>query len=399
VTDETQNEELETPTGEAAEVESPQQTDDTGDAPASAVSAKLKSDEQATDPKPGDEKKSLSDLMSEAIDSADNRKKTAETPEAKAEREKAAAEAATKEEAEAAKKGQVRGADGKFREMTPEEKAAKEAAAAAEAAKAAKPDHINDPIPKDINARTAERMTALVNDVKALQAVQKDHNDLMGYINGTGASPQEFSQALNYMRAIRSNDPKMLEAAYAQLQSELLGLSERMGKPIPEVNLLRDPKNADLVKEIQDGKLTVQRAHELALWRSRQARESTTRTTAETTQAKERERAQVLDVGKNELNALEDTLIAKDGEALYRAKTEIVYAALEPVFASIDPRNWKATFQAAYDKLKLQAPAAPAAPAPTARPTPLRPKAPAAGGAQGAPKSALEAVSAALEGM
>jgi len=232
-----------------------------------------------------------------------------------------------------------------------------------------------------------------------LQAVQKDHNDLMGYINGTGASPQEFSQALNYMRAIRSNDPKMLEAAYAQLQSELLGLSERMGKPIPEVNLLRDPKNADLVKEIQDGKLSVQRAHELALWRSRQARETTTRTTTETTQAQERERAQVLDVGKNELNALEDTLIAKDGEALYRAKTEIVYAALEPVFASIDPRNWKATFQAAYDKLKMQAPAAPAAAPPAVRPTPLRPKAPAAGGAQGAPKSALEAVSAALEGM
>jgi hypothetical protein len=398
VTDETQSEELETPTGEPQVADTQTQSDDIGDAPASAVSAKLKSDEQVTDPKPGDEKKSLSDLVSEAIDSADNRKKTAETPEQIAAREKAAKETAAKEEVEAAEKGQVRGADGKFRAMTPEEKAAKEAAAA-EAAKAAKPDHINDPIPKDINARTAERMTALVNDVKALQAVQKDHNDLMGYINGTGASPQEFSQALNYMRAIRSNDPKMLEAAYAQLQSELLGLSERMGKPIPEVNLLRDPKNADLVKEIQDGKLSVQRAHELALWRSRQARETTTRTTTETTQAQERERAQVLDVGKNELNALEDTLIAKDGEALYRAKTEIVYAALEPVFASIDPRNWKATFQAAYDKLKMQAPAAAAPVAPAARPTPLRPKAPAAGGAQGAPKSALEAMSAALEGM
>jgi hypothetical protein len=394
VTDETPNEELETPTGEPQAADNQTQSDDTGGEPASAVSAKLKSDEQVTDPKAGDEKKSLSDLVSEAIDSADNRKKPAETPEQIAEREKAAKETAAKEEADAAEKGQVRGADGKFRAMTPEEKAAKEAAVAA-----AKPDHINDPIPKDINARTAERMTALVNDVKALQAVQKDHNDLMGYINGTGASPQEFSQALNYMRAIRSNDPKMLEAAYAQLQSELLGLSERMGKPIPEVNLLRDPKNADLVKEIQDGKLSVQRAHELALWRSRQARETTTRTTTETTQAQERERAQVLEVGKNDLNTLEDALIAKDGEALYRAKTEIVYAALEPVFASIDPRNWKATFQAAYDKLKMQAPAMPGSPAPAIRPTPLRPKAPAAGGATGAPKSALEAVSAALEGM
>ena len=397
MTEETKNEELETPTDEAAGQVDQTQNDGTDGEPASAKAASLKSDEQSTDPKPGDEKKSLADLISEAVDSADNRKKPAETPEAKAEREKADAEAVAKEDVAAAEKGQVRGADGKFRAMTPEEKAAKDAEA--EAAKAAtKADHINDPIPKDINARTAERMTALVNDVKALQAVQKDHNDLMGYINGTGASPQEFSQALNYMRAIRSNDPKMLEAAYAQLQSELLGLSERMGKPIPEVNLLRDPKNSDLVKEIQDGKLSVQRAHELALWRSRQARETTTRTTTDQTQAQERERAQVLEVGKNDLNTLEDTLIARDGEALYRSKTEIVYAALEPVFASIDPRHWKATFQAAYDKLKIQAPAAvPAAPA--IRPQPLRPKAPAAGGAQGAPKTALEAMSAALEGM
>ena len=125
--------EVETPEVETPGVETPE------------VQVAPDTEAQHTDPKPGDEKKSIGDLMAEAIDGAGPRKRLPEeTPEAKATREAAEAEARAKEDTDAAAKGQVRGADGKFRAMTPEEKTAKEAAAAAVPAKK---DNVNDPIP------------------------------------------------------------------------------------------------------------------------------------------------------------------------------------------------------------------------------------------------------------
>src|SRR5580698_8673207 len=72
----------------------------------------------------------LSDILDEAISDASKTRrpitpKAEETPEAKEAALKADADKIAKEDADAAEKGQVRGPDGKFREMTAEEKAAK----------------------------------------------------------------------------------------------------------------------------------------------------------------------------------------------------------------------------------------------------------------------------------
>ena len=318
--------------------------------------------------------------------------KEEETPEVK----EAAAKAVAEEDAAAAEKGQVRGADGKFRAMTEEEKAAKEAAAAA----AKKPDPVEDEIPADIKGRTRERMQELIKTVKEQAQLAEQHNALFGAIQDTGATPDEFANMISYMKAAHSNDPKLLEKAYTLLQSELKGISIRLGKPVPEVNLLNDPANKDLVDDVRANKLSVQRAHELAAVRAKQAADAATaqRTTAASDrQAKETAEAKEAgDAGRAELNKIDLELRKRDGDATFEAKYDVLVPMLQEHFNGVHPSQWGAQFRRAYDSLKVAPKAAAVVPH---RQQPLRPKAPAGHSGGGAPKSALEAISQALDGV
>lgn len=305
-----------------------------------------------------------------------------ETPEEKATREAADAAAALANETPEQKAARLAA-------ETPEQKAAREA----EEAKKKEPDAINDPIPEGLNKRTAARMQALIDTVKEQQGIVESHTQLFDIVREAG-SPQEFSAMVGYMRGSKSNDPKVLEQAYALLQGELRGLAVRMGKPLYEVNLLRDPANKDLVDEIAAGTLTNQRAHELALNREALIQRNGQARHTETVDATEQARL----TGVSDLDNLEKELVKRDGAAVYGAKRKILESSLKATMAEVSPLKWKAIFTRAYDGLTVAAPAAAVAP-PIEKPQPQRPKQPAgAGGATTAPKSALEAINLALGG-
>ena len=345
----------------------------------------------------------IKDALDEAIASAGPKRitpKTEETPEAK---EQAAKEAAAKEDADAAAKGQVRGADGKFRAMTDEEKAAKEAAA--------KPDAVDAPIPEEVKGRTRERMQELIGVVKEQRVLAEQHNALFGAIEGTGATPDEFATMIAYMRAAHSNDATALRSAYTVLQTELRHLAIRLNTPLPEVNLLMDKDNADLVKELQEGKITAQRAHEVALGRARATFESQRSTQVKTLEQSVAADKQAVAAGRATLNTLEGELIATDGKEIYDRKSAIVVKQLDDLFTRLDPKEWSRVFKATYaalpdpgapkvvPKVVPAGGAAPGTPGGPVRKQPLRTHQPAgAGGAQTGPKSALEAINQALEG-
>jgi hypothetical protein len=310
--------------------------------------------------------------------------------------EKAAELAAVKvEDAKEATAGRVRGADGKFRAMTDEEKTARDAAAKA-ADDAKKPDHVNDPIEKGLSERTTARMKALVETVKSQAGLMEQHTQLFDAVRATGANPNEFAAMLQYMTMVRQNDPAVMEKAYGILQGELRALSIKMGKPVAEVNLLTDPANKDLVDEIVAGKISNPRAHEIAVARARLKGDQTA---AKTTNDAERQKADAVTAekqGRADLDGLEGELRKRDGDGLYQAKYDVLVPMLDEHFTRLEPKFWKETFRSFYDKLKVQAPAVPVIPA---KPQPLRPKQPAgSGNSPAAPKSALEAINAALEG-
>lgn len=309
-----------------------------------------------------------------------------------------------------------RNADGTFKTETPEEKTAREKAdadaialknetpeqkaererLAAEAAK--KVDHVNDPIPKELKQATQDRIRSLIDTVKAQEILVGQHTALFDSIRDTGASPNEFASMVNYMKLVHSTDPVQLRSAYTMLQAELKGIAVKLGEPLYEVNLLRDPTNKDLVDEIQAGKITSQRAHELALAREQKKTGEAARTATTASEAAAAETQEGIDA----MNALQTELTTRDGPALFKAKYDILVPQFQGVIreTGLKPSKWKATFMAAYDALKITMPtaAAPLIPAAGAKPTPLRPKSPAGGGNMAAaPKSALEAINAALE--
>lgn len=277
---------------------------------------------------------------------------------------------------------------------TPEQKAAREAA---EAAAKKAPDHVNDPIPANLNKRTAERMQYLLDTVKAQSTLAEQHTQLFDEITSTGASPQEFGAMVGYMRYVHSSEPKDWDTAYTILQSELKGLAVKMGKPLYEVNLLRDDANKDLVEEIRGGTLTANRAHEIALQRESVKYRTTTAAakSAATTSATTEAAAQT--ASTKAFDELDKVLRARDG-AEFQRKFDILVPMLKKTLGRLPPAERIGVFQDAYDNLVLPPVQAAVVPPKT---MPQRPKQPAGAGGGGnpaaAPKSALEAMNAALE--
>lgn len=266
-------------------------------------------------------------------------------------------------------------------------------------AEAIKPkDHLNDPVDARLKEATRERITGLIEIAKNVTAerdkVKQDFEGIMGYIHESKASPEQYGQALEYLGLVNSGDPGKLEQAWAFMQNEMIHLGRMLGKDVPGLDYLAN--HADLKAAVAAGQVTEAVAKETARLRDQQA-QTRQLTQHQSTQAQQTQaRQQVLTQGRNEMSALGKELAARDG-ANYARKAAILTKSLKPVFAQLDPRQWKATFQAAYDNLEL--PAAPAAAAPgksnVPKNQPLRAKTP-AGGASPAPKSMAEAIKASI---
>ena len=263
------------------------------------------------------------------------------------------------------------------------------------------PDPLNDPLPNALKRETKERITTLVNMVKerdqAFQRVESEHREIMGAILETKANPAQYGQALEYLRMVNSPNRADQEQALAFMQQELAVMARRLGKPVPGVNMLEG--HDDLIGEVSTGRLSPERAQEIAA--ARAAAQEAQRMGQRNQQNADatRRNLEAVNAGKADLSALGKQLQAADPIS-YEAKRKILVNTLKPVFATIPPNQWAATFKRAYDA--LPAPARPVPPPPPvitpgAKPpsgggnTPLRASNP-AGAAAPAPKSLAEAI-------
>lgn len=257
-------------------------------------------------------------------------------------------------------------------------------------------DPVNDPIPAGLKKETQERMVSLIDTAKKLTAerdqVRGQYEEIMGYIQESRATPEQYGQALEYLSWVNSGDPAKLDKCIQFMQTELIALCKIAGKPVPGVDLLSE--HPDLAQEVADGAISRQRAEEIAAARgNQQVRTNHARYTSE-----QDAQQQLIAHGRSELNKLEAELQANDPHYAY--KKGILVESLKGVFAQVDPRKWRSTFKAAYDRLPNPAPAAKPTPRTVAstpgskQPAnqPLRARNP-AGGQQAAPKSLFDAVS------
>jgi len=267
---------------------------------------------------------------------------------------------------------------------------------------AKKPDALNDAIPKDLKKETQDRIRTLIDTNKDTTAkfekATQDFDYLIGGIQATGTTPEQYGELLTFMSAFNSKDPAQQERALEMIEGVADRLATLLGKERTTSDVLT--KYPDLQAAVAKGQVTPQYAKEIARTRAGQA----FRTELETSQGQKAEQAraqtQELNTARTDLDTLENSLKATDPQ--YDAKRAALVPILQPIFKTIPPAQWKGAFEQAYKNLRLPSVAARAAPkVPVRQPMRAGGNASATGG--GALKkdagSMLDAVNEALAGM
>lgn len=331
--------------------------------------------------------KSVADAIDFGLSEVDARREGKKPTPAETDEEKTAREALEAETAANAGK-------------TPEEIAA----AKAEADKAKDPaskikSAVEDPIPATVAEKTRDRMQTLIGVVKDQTSQIAQHQAFVDQIAATGATPVEFNTMMSYMSAVHSDDPAKLKLAQDLLVSELEQISLKLGTAAPGIDFLS--KYPDLQAQVERGEIRREAAQELAITRTRVASDKTQKDQTAARERQQNEVKQTRDNAQTELTALGDELYKRDGQEYLRR-----YAILEPALEALgmlDPKQWKAAFLAAYNKIPapVKAPTLPKPGAPTvaavpAKGQPLRTNKTPSGESNSGPKSLFEAIDAAI---
>lgn len=228
------------------------------------------------------------------------------------------------------------------------------------------------------------------------EAVQAEYTELRGYIEKSGASGEQFGQALDYIGAVNSGNPQLMEQAWNFMVGEMQALGRMLGKDVPGLDYLA--AHPDLKAAVTAGQMTPEFAKETARLRDGQAQRTHLDQQSRQQQQANDQRAAVINQGRTELNTLGAQLRAAN-PAEYAAKSKVLTAALKGTFQQLDPRQWAAAYKRAYDNLVLPAAAKPAVPPKkSALPNnqPLRGGNP-AGGSVAKPKSMFDAINMAID--
>jgi hypothetical protein len=301
----------------------------------------------------------------------------AETPEAKAAREKAEAD---KLEPELDKDGKpVLDADGKPK-MKP-----KADAAAAPAKDEAVEKEIGDLKLKDRAADRFRELSAVkaeyepikavlhevgvksVEQVKGLVSQAQDAHYIVQQVEATGAQPEQYSAALNYLAATSAmsrGDVKAAEQVYDMLVGELSVVANLLGREVPGIV---DPLKAypDLQADLADEKITRERALELAKTRNTEAlRTGNADAAAKADAAKtaqEKAQAEAIAAGREALDALPAKLAATDpgGVEALKAKYPAFVEKVKEIVKAHPPGEWEPRAMLAYVALGSPLPAVP----------------------------------------
>lgn len=298
-----------------------------------------------------------------------------------------------------ANKGRERNPDGTFKEKIKE--VAKDGEQKPEVKGEKKtPDAVNDPIPNGLKKETQERMRTLITTTKEVTAdrdkIKQDLEFIVQGVEKTGATPQQYGEALTFLSLFNSGDVTQQAKALDILESAADRLATQLGKE----RTVSDPlkTHADLQEAVTKGQITREYAKQLATARNANTFRTEVQTHHNAQQTAQQQHEQALETARSELNSLEQTLRGIDKQ--YDAKREIIVPILKPIFASLPPSQWKQAFENAYKNAKVQAPAAkPVVGSRVPANQPLRAGKNPAGSKVKVPTTGLEAMDAALASM
>lgn len=213
------------------------------------------------------------------------------------------------------------------------------------------------------NERTQQRFRELSQraaDADQLREQAARADEWEKAVTSTGANPQQFGNALNYLAAINSGNPDAMAQAYEAMEKELQWLAQKIGREAPGFDPLSE--YPDLAEKVATGDLTREVAAELVQTRKRGALQHEHQTAQQ-----QAYQAQVAEQqGMQSVVALGAQLRASDPQ--FQQKFAFIQPMIEIIQQSIPPAKWAEAIHSAYQRLPAVPAAAPATPAVPARP-------------------------------
>lgn len=241
-----------------------------------------------------------------------------------------------------------------------------------------------------LKEKSSARFRELANRAKERDEFEtryKESQAVFDHMEQAGINGEQFGIMTAIASDVNSGDPIREERAYKALMAEASALAQKLGIRTEGHNPLS--AHADLKTRVDEGTLDENDALELARARAMQTR---TVQHHEQTSAKT-QHEQVIAGARDSLTALETQLKAQDPQ--YAAKRAIIEPLLRAQIASgaLPPDQWAPTYASMYGNVNL--PSAPKA-APIVKAAPDNRARPNGTAGAPAPKSAEEAVLAAL---
>lgn len=217
--------------------------------------------------------------------------------------------------------------------------------------------------------------SAGIKDVATLPELvnrAKQGDDLMSYIQETGADAEQYGLTLDYLATVNKalkGDTKAAEKALEVAQREVQQLAALIGREVPGMH---DPlaAHADLNAAVEAGEMTRKYALEVAQARQGQSLARATSERANT----EQQQSQAQEQARSALQQFDTTMAASD--PTYAAKRPALNQMVAFIRQNLPPGQWLKATQEAYKTIPAPV-AAPPPPAPPRAPVgPVRPTGP-----------------------
>lgn len=210
----------------------------------------------------------------------------------------------------------------------------------------------------------AKEATAKAQEIeRSAKAHESTINNFRTILEETKTSPEDLNRLLDYNLMVKSGD---LEGALAALDEQRAIIARYLGRPIDGVDYLDGFD--DLKQELREGKITPERAAELAKSRNvaHVFRQENERAQKETATHEQKQKS--VDTALEQISKFAESKSQSDID--YKRKEEILLKAVDKISASFPPELWLSQVEMLYDTINSLPSAAP----PVA-PTPLRPNA------------------------
>lgn len=195
--------------------------------------------------------------------------------------------------------------------------------------------------------RGQERIRQVLAERKQLE---QDMTEFKQLVQGTGMTPQDFAQTLEFGRLVNSGDEKDVRVALEMIESQRAMLYQRLGVEAPGIDLLQG--HDDLKAAVDNMEITRERAVELAKFRKG---ETAKVQQVQAQQEQSQRQQQFQQTVQQAAGTMETYLNTRANEVDHPARMKAITshfqnpANLQAFIQTYEPHQWVATIKMMYD--------------------------------------------------